>query len=761
MKNRFLKFKKLIYLLVLSFLLNSPIYGADLSHSHGNLNPDLSLGREDFKQVWTALYLRQAIEQGDNFIDNPSLKGAKEYIASHKDLLRDLDITFTDSDVVIDIPWEGTALRYFSPLSGDIITPFSNVRSLSTREVFKDRLWCQVIRRTKPIEDLRESEKLYKFLRHPEFRKKLEEGMLRIVKESRAQGIKTVFVAGTSAKPVQVFYERSWRKFFPDIPLPGFVFLEHTGQVNAGRFETSAVEEEIKEKVKNLIRRDFIRVMSEFEEDIRKRAKDKEAANIFISGITAKKESALAEIDRIISEKEIKGTDEIRVIRAELEKLADSMETEMKIPGKIGHMDRHFFEQKTKRVKKEITCLSRITSEPMMILDDIAVTGKTLARTKSIIQDIYGQDKTGQIFSCVLICNDVDADSLPDNVDPPSWNIDICGVLIPESKIIRYRGSSWYHLRHWIKGHIKHAETCAELSALYSKTEEQERVVFDEYLPYDFDLLSESALAGFMEEKAPEKFYEDITARGPPSREYVERNKLAVADASENGKNPVVFRIPLEVVQELARTAGEETVKRFFKRFSSMKNIYLELFIMTGTGAIDSGIYGKYDITVKEMPEGFKYTRKNTVTFIPAYKGELLEKFDIQTRIGNFEIEPEDSLLLPIGLRNDSTGFIRDIILGCRIISLARVTTGKMWDDMKLMDTIQADIIEPLKLLYGMEELKRSDIDYLDILTLINGDINGILRALCKLTRLLPAAPLDAEEIRREYDNAENVLIAA
>jgi DNA-directed RNA polymerase subunit F len=49
-----------------------------------------------------------------------------------------------------------------------------------------------------------------------------------------------------------------------------------------------------------------------------------------------------------------------------------------------------------------------------------------------------------------------------------------------------------------------------------------------------------------------------------------------------------------------------------------------------------------------------------------------------------------------------------------------------------------------------------------DIISLATGDtINDILVPLRKLIKLLPITPIDAEELRRIYEHARQVLLAA
>ena len=53
------------------------------------------------------------------------------------------------------------------------------------------------------------------------------------------------------------------------------------------------------------------------------------------------------------------------------------------------------------------------------------------------------------------------------------------------------------------------------------------------------------------------------------------------------------------------------------------------------------------------------------------------------------------------------------------------------------------------------------DLTAQDIIDLATGSVNRVIDALNKLIKLLPIEPLDAEELRDAYEQAEKALIAA
>ena len=76
-------------------------------------------------------------------------------------------------------------------------------------------------------------------------------------------------------------------------------------------------------------------------------------------------------------------------------------------------------------------------------------------------------------------------------------------------------------------------------------------------------------------------------------------------------------------------------------------------------------------------------------------------------------------------------------------------------------DKIQLDILEQLKNVCDIDDLKDFDLSPDDIIALAAGNINNVIAALKKLIRLLPITPIDAEELKQMYEAVKAVVTAA
>ncbi len=257
------------------------------------------------------------------------------------------------------------------------------------------------------------------------------------------------------------------------------------------------------------------------------------------------------------------------------------------------------------------------------------------------------------------------------------------------------------------------------------------------------DRLSDAALPEFIFPQAGK----GVSASVHPVSEFVERNKRFPPRLFVDGKIDILLRVPVEALESI----GEENLKDFFGIFEKNPNIYVELYTASGIGEIDERLYRKYGLA---RPKNFKMTRENTVTLLPVSNDEKIDQAAIAARLGTMDITPTDTILSPIGLKSDSTGLIRSSILGLKIMEVARQIKEKRVDK----DRILLDILEQFKDLCSASGIKDFNLTPDDIISLANGNINNVIAALKKLIKLLPLAPIDAEELRRIYDHAKSTL---
>jgi hypothetical protein len=246
-------------------------------------------------------------------------------------------------------------------------------------------------------------------------------------------------------------------------------------------------------------------------------------------------------------------------------------------------------------------------------------------------------------------------------------------------------------------------------------------------------------------------------SRNAASRDYIDyvnKHKGLFKDLLGENKPDMLVRIPVEAIESV----GIDNVKDLLATFQEAPNGYVELYYASGIGEVGENVYRKYGLQKKSLPKDFERIRENTVTLFPALKGEEINQSTIVSRLGSLDIAPENTILSPIGLQHDPAGLIRAIILGLKIMDIARqIKGGKPIDK----DAVHVDILNQLRDVLDPADFKNFDLTPEDIIALATGNINSILSALKKLIKLLPIMPINAEELRQIYEHAKQALIAA
>jgi hypothetical protein len=241
---------------------------------------------------------------------------------------------------------------------------------------------------------------------------------------------------------------------------------------------------------------------------------------------------------------------------------------------------------------------------------------------------------------------------------------------------------------------------------------------------------------------------------------FINNNMDVVRSVLTNGQVDTLIRIPVEAIESV----GIDNIKDFLATFQEAPNGYVELYYMSGVGEVSETTYQKYGLQKKPLPKDFKRNRENTITLFPALKGEEINQSAIVSRLGDFNVTPDNTILSPIGLQHDPAGLIRATILGLKIMDIARQIKEKGIDitkDQAFKDKIQLEILEQLKNACDIDDLKNFNLTPDDIIALATGNINNIITALKKLIKLLPITPINAEELRQIYEHAKLVVTAA
>ncbi len=241
--------------------------------------------------------------------------------------------------------------------------------------------------------------------------------------------------------------------------------------------------------------------------------------------------------------------------------------------------------------------------------------------------------------------------------------------------------------------------------------------------------------------------------------QYVDRDTPLLRELLGEGKPPVLLRVPNEAIKGY----DPRNVTDFLQSLQAAPNVYIEL--LPDIGESEEDIYLRYGIERKPLPESLKErSRLNTITLLPANRGKSIDSPELSLKLR--DLRAEDTVISPIGIGDDPAGLVRATILGLQIMDLARQFhngNGSCMTDGRIDgDKVQSQILEQLKFIFNLDEIREIGIDSDDIIALATGTTNGIIRALNKLIKLLPiAAPIDAEELRLIYEHARSAIEAA
>ncbi|NQT33316.1 MAG: hypothetical protein HQ594_06580, partial [Candidatus Omnitrophica bacterium] len=240
---------------------------------------------------------------------------------------------------------------------------------------------------------------------------------------------------------------------------------------------------------------------------------------------------------------------------------------------------------------------------------------------------------------------------------------------------------------------------------------------------------------------------------------YLERIKLLFQSRSEDISKEKLLRIPIEALDAV----GSQNIGGFLRSLQSRQNMFIELYSITGIGEVSERLYLRYGLEKQKLPEGFVATRQNTVTLFPVFKGEDLSDITVSSRMGDVNIGIKDTILAPVGIQNDPVGLIRSTFLALMLMSLVDDLENNTQTYPELKDAIQSSIMEPLKEICDPRYKKDlAGLSADDIIALASSSsVNDILKALKKLIKLIPTAPIDPEIIRRSYIISREIMLKA
>ncbi|MBF0493769.1 MAG: hypothetical protein HQL28_01400, partial [Candidatus Omnitrophica bacterium] len=268
---------------------------------------------------------------------------------------------------------------------------------------------------------------------------------------------------------------------------------------------------------------------------------------------------------------------------------------------------------------------------------------------------------------------------------------------------------------------------------------------------------------------------------------YIGKNDNIFKETLGEGKPDILIRVPVEALA----LVGKENVSDLLGAFQKAPNAFVELFSMSGAGEVPESAYDEYGLSHKALPNSLKdpsaRTRENTVTIFTADKGEEFNEIFIDTKLNGIKHSAKkmNSILIPIGLDRDMAGLVRGMIVGLKMLKIARsaasmVTENKVRDIYALRDSQDqkmkqkyAELLDDAQnVLESYKEVMDKGVildyhtagrmnDIEDFLAIAAGDMGKLVRAINKLIKLLPVTPLSAEEIRTVFTLAKKALTAA
>ena len=266
-----------------------------------------------------------------------------------------------------------------------------------------------------------------------------------------------------------------------------------------------------------------------------------------------------------------------------------------------------------------------------------------------------------------------------------------------------------------------------------------------------------------LREQTPEQVRERTLKRRDTLIDHLHLDAKLAGSLLGDGNPDILLRIPLEAVE----SAGPDNARPFIEAFQEAPNCYIEIFKAESFDSSGEDLFARLGLEKKQLPEGFKSTRYNTVTLIPVHKNEKMTASTLISCLGNMYTRPMDTIISPLGLHKDPTGLIRSSLLGLKIMRITReillMEEKGLPVTQEFKDEVQLEIMESFKEVCdpGLRDTL-AGLTPDDIIDLASSDnINKILEALNKLIKLLPIEPLDIEDVRRIYDHARRSIIAA
>ncbi|MFH1395661.1 MAG: hypothetical protein ABIH09_05850, partial [Candidatus Omnitrophota bacterium] len=226
-------------------------------------------------------------------------------------------------------------------------------------------------------------------------------------------------------------------------------------------------------------------------------------------------------------------------------------------------------------------------------------------------------------------------------------------------------------------------------------------------------------------------------------------------------KTDKLIRIQIETLKNIE----SKEVKELLKTMQKTEHINVELYSGKNPELeVNAEQYEDFGIKKKSLPQGFKMSRKNTITILQVDKGEEFPASPVNdkwARLG-FPLKKEENplektIILPVGYNYDHTGLARSIFFG---LILSEIAEDERIN--KESNFVAAALARLMKLyLKQGQPAKDFNLNCEDIVNLAKGDVEAFVSALNKFIKVLPIMPVNVNEQRDIYERAREAWIRA
>ena len=209
----------------------------------------------------------------------------------------------------------------------------------------------------------------------------------------------------------------------------------------------------------------------------------------------------------------------------------------------------------------------------------------------------------------------------------------------------------------------------------------------------------------------------------------------------------------IKVSETTIESIGSENINDFLNEIQGTVRGNIRIIAKDSSEEVSEEVYAKFGIIRKPLAKGFVETRTNTITLLPIVKGDELTSRELKS--GTTMIAPggiDKTIIAPVGINYNKTGLVTSMILGLDLVKLARNPK-----DEELVNEILSKY-KAFSTSLGNKDFK---LNSQDILALVTGNTNEMVRALNLLIKSLPIIPVNIEELAILHEKAREILIRA